>query len=172
MLLQEDFLNKIKTIIYRYQIPAGKLALEFSENAYITSQNIMSTALESLSEMGVEIILNDFGSGYSSIASLLELPVDTVKFERMFIWQLENNPKSRIMIDSLIQMARNLGLKMIAEGVETQHQLKVLNRADCLYQQGFYYSPTVEKELLLQLMNCSMEESKIILEKAREEVRR
>lgn len=172
MLLQEDFLNKIKTLISRYQIPAGKLALEFSENAYITSQLSMSTALQSLSEMGVEIILNDFGSGYSSIASLLELPVNTVKFERMFIWQLESNPKSRIMIDGLIQMARNLGLKMIAEGVETQHQLKVLNRADCLYQQGFYYSPTVEKPALFQLMDSTLEESKIILDKAREDIRR
>ena len=76
------------------------------------------------------------------------------------------------MVDSLIQMAKNLGLKMIAEGVETQHQLKVLSRADCLYQQGFYYAPTMEKQLLLQLMDCSMEESKIILDRAKAAVRK
>lgn len=172
MLLQDDFLHKIETILRRYQIPAGKMALEFSENAYITSPANMSIALQSLSEMGVEIILNDFGSGFSSISSLLDLPVDTVKFERMFIWQLESNPQARIMVDGLIQMARNLGLKMIAEGVETQHQLKILNRADCLYQQGFHYSPTVEKPVLMQLMDCSMEESRMVLDKAREAVRR
>ena len=90
----------------------------------------------------------------------------------MFIWQLESNPRARIMVDSLIQMARNLGLRMIAEGVETQHQLKVLNRADCTYQQGFYYAPTMEKKLLLQLMDCSMEEGRIVLEKAKDDVRR
>ena len=172
MLIQDDFLAKIETLIRRYQIPAGKMALEFSENAFLTTQLNMSMALESLAEMGVEIILNDFGSGYSSISSLMNLPVNTVKFERMFIWQLENNPKARIMVDSLIQMAKNLGLKMIAEGVETQHQLKVLSRADCLYQQGFYYAPTMEKQLLLQLMDCSMEESKIILDRAKAAVRK
>lgn len=172
MLLQSDFLKKIATLLHRYQIPAGKMALEFSENVYLTSQVTMSMALQSLSEMGIEIILNDFGSGMSSISSLLELPVNTVKFERMFIWQLESNPRARIMVDSLIQMARNLGLRMIAEGVETQHQLKVLNRADCTYQQGFYYAPTMEKKLLLQLMDCSLEEGRIVLEKAKDDVRR
>ncbi|MCI8888496.1 MAG: EAL domain-containing protein [Hungatella sp.] len=172
MFQQEDFLAKIETILRRYQIPAGKMALEFSENAYLSYQLNMNMVLQSLSEMGVEVILNDFGSGFCSISSLLELPVNTVKFERMFIWQLESNPNARIMVDSLTQMAKNLGLRIIAEGVETQHQLKVLNRADCQYQQGFYYSPTVEKPDLLQLMDCSMEESKIVLEKARESVRR
>lgn len=172
MLLQADFLEKIKTILHRYQIPAGKMALEFSENIYLSSQITMNMALQNLSEMGIEIILNDFGSGMSSISSLLELPVNTVKFERMFIWQLESNPRARIMVDSLIQMARNLGLRMIAEGVETQHQLKVLNRADCTYQQGFYYAPTMEKNLLLQLMDCSLEESRIILDKAKDDMRK
>lgn len=172
MLLQDDFLHKIETILQRYQIPAGKMALEFSENAYFTSQLNMNVAFARLAELGVEIILNDFGSGYSSVSSLIELPVDTVKFERMFVWQLENNPKARILIDGLIQIARNLGIRMIAEGVETQHQLKVLNRADCQYQQGFYYAPTMEKPLLLQLMDCSMEESRQVLDKAREAVRR
>ena len=172
MLIQGDLLEKVKTILSRYQIPAGKLALEFSENAYLTSQLNMTMTLQSLSEMGVEVILNDFGSGFSSISSLLELPVDTVKFERLFIWQLESNPKARVMVDSLTQMAKNLGLKMIAEGVETQHQLKVLNRADCVYQQGFYYAPTMEKDLLFQLMDCSLEESKAVLDTAREAVRR
>lgn len=171
MLLQEDFLNQIETIRYRYRIPAGKLALEFSETAYTASRIHLGSFLQKLSAMGVEILLNDFGSGCSSISSLLELPVNTVKLERMFIWQLENNPKARVMMDSLIQMARNLGLKIIAEGVETRHQLDVLNKAGCHYQQGFYYSPTVEKPLLFQLMDCSMEESKLVLEKAKEAVR-
>lgn len=172
MLLQEDFLSKIELILHRYKIPAGKLALEFSGNTYTTTQVRMAEVLQSLSEIGVEIILNDFGSGLSSITSLLECPVNTVKLERMFIWQLEHNPQARIMADSLVRMAGNLGLKVIAEGVETQHQLKILNRADCPYQQGFYYSPTLEKQQLLQLMDCSLEESKIILDLAREAVRK
>lgn len=172
MLQQEDFLSKIEIILRRYKIPAGKLALEFSGNTYATSLVNISEVLQSLSEMGVEIILNDFGSGFFSITNILQYPVNTVKLERMFIWQLEHNPQARIMVDSLVQMAEKLGLKVIAEGVETQHQLKILNRADCPYQQGFYYSPTLEKHHLLQLMDCSLEEAKIILDTAREAVRK
>ena len=171
MLQQEDFLSKIEIILRRYKIPAGKLALEFSGNTYATSLTKISEVLHTLSEMGVEIILNDFGSGLFSITNLLQYPVDTVKLERMFICQLENNPQARIMVDSLVHMASNLGLKVIAEGVESHHQIKILNRADCLYQQGFYYSPTLEKHHLLQLMDSSLEESKIILDKAKEDVR-
>ncbi len=171
MLQQEDFLSKIEIILRRYKIPAGKLALEFSGNTYATSLTKISEVLHTLSEMGVEIILNDFGSGLFSITNLLQYPVDTVKLERMFICQLENNPQARIMVDSLVHMASNLGLKVIAEGVESHHQIKILNRADCLYQQGFYYSPTLEKHHLLQLMDSSLEESKTILDKAKEDVR-
>ena len=172
MLQQEDFISKIEIILRRYKIPVGKLALEFSGNTYATSLVNISDVLQTLSEMGVEIILNDFGSGLFSITSLLQYPVNTVKLERMFIWQLEHNPQARIMVDSLVQMAGKLGLKVIAEGVETQHQLKILNRADCPYQQGFYYSPTLEKHHLLQLMDSSMEEAKALLDTAREAVRK
>lgn len=172
MFLQEDFLDKVQDILNRYQIPVGKMGLEIMENSYTTAYLNINIMLQQLSDMGVEIILNDFGSGYSSISSILELPVDAVKLERMFIWQVENNDKAGILVDGLVRTAQNLGLKVIAEGVETQRQLDVLGQAKCLYQQGFYYAPTVEKEAMLELMNHSIDESRTLIDREREKIRR
>lgn len=163
MFLQEDFLNQVQDIMNRYQIPAGKMGLEISENVYTTASLNVNVILQQLSDMGVEIILNDFGSGLGSISSILELPVNALKLERMFIWQVENNDKAGILIEGLIRTAQSMGLKIIAEGVETTRQLEILSKAECVYQQGFYYAPTVEKDALLQLMNHSADESKALL---------
>lgn len=171
MFLQEDFLEEVGRVIEKYQIPKGRMALEISDNVFTAAYLNVNITLQQLSEMGVEIILNDFGSGYSSISSILEMPVDAVKFERMFIWQLEGNPKAGIMVDSLVHMAKNLGLKIIAEGVETNRQLEVLNGADCVYQQGFYYSPTLEKETLLKIMDTSLETSQTVLAEEKEKMK-
>lgn len=171
MFLQEDFLEEVARVIERYQIPKGKMALEISDTVFTAAYLNVNITMQRLSEMGVEIILNDFGSGYSSISSILEMPIDTVKFERMFIWQLESNPKAGIMVDSLIRMAKNLGLRMIAEGVETNRQLEVLNGAGCAYQQGFYYSPTLGKDALIKIMDTSLEVSQEILAEEKEKMR-
>lgn len=169
--LHEDFIEEVQQVIDRYRIPRGKMAIEITENIFTTAYLDVNIMLQRLSGMGVEIILNDFGSGYSSVASILELPVETVKFERMFIWQIEGNPKASVLIDGLVKLADNLGLKMIAEGVETERQLDVLNGAGCIYQQGYYYSPTIGWEALRRVMNKSMEASAGILAEEKEKMR-
>ena len=85
---------------------------------------IIEIVMQQLKDLGVELILNNFGSGYSGISKILELPVDTLKFERMFMWQLETNPKSEPIVECLIKAADKLGKRLIAEGVETQRQLR------------------------------------------------
>ena len=115
--------------------------------------------MQTLKDLGVELILNEFGSGYSGISTILDLPVDTLKLERLFVWQLETNPKSRYIMEGLIRMARDLNLTIIAEGVETENQVTLLTEAGCNYQQGFYYSPTLEKQALLQILGTSLDDS-------------
>lgn len=148
MFLQEKFLDKVQDLLYRYQIPEKKLALELSESVLISTFPNVDSVMQGLSDMGVELVLNDFGTGYSGINNILSLPVDVLKLERMFIFQLETNPPSGYVIQGLIQIARNLGVKLIAEGVETEKQLALLKEYGCEYQQGFYYSATVEAEEL------------------------
>lgn len=172
LFLQEDFLAEVKRVLEIYHIPEGKLALEIQESALTMAYLNINVTLQQLQEMGVELILNEFGSGHSGISSILELPVDTLKLERLFVWQLETNPKSRCIMEGLIRMANDLDKKIIAEGVETENQVRILTEAGCSYQQGFYYSPTLEKDTLLKILGTSLSNSHEILNAAKERMSR
>lgn len=172
LFLQADFLDKIAEIIETYQIPKGKLALEITEDAFTTAYLNINIMLQELADLGVELILNNFGSGYSNITSLLELPVNLLKLERMFIWQLETNHKSSHIIKGLVQIAHAVGLEIIAEGVETDRQIELLNQFGCNLQQGFYYSPTLSEETLIDVMGASLEDSRMRLQVEKEQMKR
>lgn len=172
LFLQEDFLDEIKRVVSTYQIPRGKLALEIQESTLTMAYLNINVMLQELSEMGVELILNEFGSGYSGISTILNLPVNTLKLERLFIWQLETNPRSHCIITGLVHMARELGLNIIAEGVETENQVKLLTEAGCTYQQGFYYSPTLEKEALLEVLGSTLAQSQNLLNEEKSKMSR
>lgn len=172
LIIQENFVDTVQSMIEKYQIPSGKLAVEIDEYALTTTPVIIEIVMQQLKDLGVELILNNFGSGYSGISKILELPVDTLKFERMFMWQLETNPKSEPIVECLIKAADKLGKRLIAEGVETQRQLDILAKFDCEYQQGFYYSPTIPQELLAGVLGKSMEETRTVLDQEREKLKR
>lgn len=172
LLLQADFLAEVERVIGRYQIPAGKLAIEIDEYAMSTAYVKITELMQELSELGVELILNHFGSGYSGLSQIFELPVDTLKFDRFFTWQLETTAQAEPIIEGLVQIARKVGLNLIAEGVETQKQLDALNSFGCELQQGFYYSPTLPEDVLIQVLDTSREESQVILEQEKEKMKR
>ena len=171
LIIQENFVDTVQSMIEKYQIPSGKLAVEIDEYALTTTPVIIEIVMQQLKDLGVELILNNFGSGYSGISKILELPVDTLKFERMFMWQLETNPKSEPIVECLIKAADKLGKRLIAEGVETQRQLDILAKFGCAYQQGYYYSPTIPQELLVNVLGKSMEETRTVLDQEREKLK-
>lgn len=170
LLLQEDFLDEVAQVMETYQIPSGKLAIEITETALTTAYLNISAMMQELEKLGVELILNDFGTGYSSITSILDLPVHTLKLERSFVWQLETNSKSRYIIEGLIDIAKNLELNIIAEGVETENQVEILKK--CQYIQGFYYAPTVTEDILLQIIEATPEECMAVIAQEKEKVKR
>ena len=170
LFLQEDFLDEVRRVIDTYQIPKGKLAIEIQESALTTAYLNINVMLQELSDMGVELVLNEFGSGYSGVATILELPVNTLKLERLFVWQLETNPRSHCVIEGLIHIARDLNLNIIAEGVETENQVNILTKAGCDYQQGFYYSPTLEQDTLLKVIDNTFADSIPLLNEEKEKM--
>lgn len=172
LLIQENFVDTVQNMIEKYQIPSGRLAVEIDEYALTTAPVIIEIVMQQLKDLGVELILNNFGSGYSGISKLLELPVDTLKFERMFMWQLETNPKSEPIVECLITAADKMGKRLIAEGVETERQLDVLAKFGCVYQQGFYYAPTLPGELLSEVLGKSVDATKSLLDQEREKLKR
>lgn len=172
LIIQENFVDTVQRMIEKYQIPSGKLAVEIDEYALTTTPVIIEIVMQQLKDLGVELILNNFGSGYSGISKILELPVDTLKFERMFMWQLETNQKSEPIVECLIKAADKLGKRLIAEGVETQRQLDILAKFGCEYQQGYYYAPTIPQELLDGVLGKSMDETRAVLNQEREKLKR
>ncbi|RGY97463.1 bifunctional diguanylate cyclase/phosphodiesterase [Clostridium sp. AM58-1XD] len=172
LFLQEDFLDKIHEIMDTYEIPRGKLAIELQEDAFTTAYLNINVLLQELSDMGIELILNNFGSGMSSVAGILELPINSLKLERMFIWQLETNPKASFVIHGLIEIARELELNIIAEGVETEKQIETLTSSGCLYQQGFYYSPTLDEDILIRIIGADRKEAFQIAAEEKEKAQR
>lgn len=172
LFLQEDFLDEVKRVLDTYHIPAGKLTFEIEESALTSASLAMNMMLQELRELGIELVLNNFVSGYSSITSILDLPINALKLERSFMCQMETNPKSIYIVEGLIHIAKNLELSVIAEGVETPQQVEALNRFGCPYQQGFYFSPTVTEEILVDVLDATPSECRAIITQEKEVMRR
>lgn len=164
LFFQMDMTDKIGQLMDKYEVPAKKLALKINESVLTTAYLNANIAMQELSDLGVELILSNFGTGYSGISSILDLPVDVVKLERMFIWQLEISERSGCLIEGLIGIANKLGMKIIAEGVETENQLEKLAEYHCDYEQGFYYSARVSKEKLVQMLGHNLSESRTLVQ--------
>ena len=171
-LIQEDFVDQVENVIARYEIPAGKLALELDDTALSSVYLNVNITMQQLADLGVELVLNHFGSGCAPVTGILDLPVNTVKLERMFVWELETNPASAAIAGGLIQIAKDLNIHIIAEGVETENQLNALNSYGCEYQQGFYYAPTMDKETLVKVLGHTLEESRITVEEEKRKMAR
>lgn len=172
LFLQEDFLDEVKRVLDTYHIPAGKLTLEIEESALTSASLAMNMMLQELRDLGIQLILNNFVSGYSSITSILDLPINALKLERSFMCQMETNPKSVYIVEGLIHIARNLELSVIAEGVETPQQVEALTRFGCPYQQGFYFSPTVTEEILTDVLDATPDECRVTITQEKEAMRR
>lgn len=151
LFLQQGVDQEIAAILEKNGVPAQKLALEVTESS-VTANNTVNIIMQEITDLGVELILTDFGTGYSGISNMLDLPVNALKLDRMLIWELENNPRSGVIVEGLISIANKLGLKTIAEGVETDNQRQLLLDYGCPYQQGFYYAATVPMDDLAAML--------------------
>ncbi|MBD8606015.1 EAL domain-containing protein [Aeromicrobium sp. CFBP 8757] len=122
--------------------------LEITESAIMTDQNLAIAILQRLRNHGFDIALDDFGTGYSSMAYLRDLPISVLKIDRGFITDIPEDAHSLAIVRSLIELGRSLGLKVVAEGVETQAHLDALRVRGCGLAQGWLWSPAVPVETL------------------------
>ncbi|MFC4785473.1 putative bifunctional diguanylate cyclase/phosphodiesterase [Nocardioides sp. MAHUQ-72] len=129
-------------------LPASWLVLEITETALMQDITAARRCLNDLRELGVGIALDDFGTGYSSLSFLRDLPVTQVKIDRSFITNIAGNGEDLLITQSIINLARGLGLETVAEGVETEVQLTLLKRLGCASAQGHLWSPAVPIDLL------------------------
>lgn len=133
----DDFLAAIEDALRRWRLPPGLLQVEITESLLMQDLRSGSVLAHALTERGIEVHLDDFGTGYSSLAYLWELPVSALKLDRRFTLGLGAQPQARAIVDSVIALARALGRTVIAEGVETEEQARILLELGCDVLQGY-----------------------------------
>ncbi len=128
--------------------PAYRLEIEITESTLLKDNEVVLHQLQALRDMGCIIVLDDFGTGYSSLSYLWKFPFQKLKIDRAFVMALDSTPMVRGMLQSIIALARNLGLKVTAEGIETPRHIEVLREFNCDYLQGFLLGqPVGETEI-------------------------
>lgn len=136
----ESLVGQVREAIQRHGILSGELELEITESAAMQDPELAIRRLQELRDLGVMLAIDDFGTGYSSLAYLKLLPVHTLKIDRSFVKDIEADENDAAISASILALAHSLGLKVVAEGVETEAQCDFLRAHDCDYLQGYYFA--------------------------------
>ena len=140
----ENLLLSVEALLARYQVSAEQLIFEITESTAMRDPEHCLSVLEKLRDGGISLSVDDFGTGYSSLAHLKRLPVQELKIDQSFIRNLDETSEDAVIVRSTIDMSHNLGLKVVAEGVEHQHTLDLLERWHCDTAQGYLISRPLE----------------------------
>jgi predicted signal transduction protein with EAL and GGDEF domain/DNA-binding response OmpR family regulator len=145
---RSDLVEHIHQCVSTYGVPHRAIQLEITESGLMKDLQNVIPSLHRLTEIGVEISIDDFGTGYSSLAYLTTLPISELKIDRSFVRDLGITPQSSAVVTAIIALARSLGLRVIAEGVENLRQMEVLHRLGCGVMQGFLFSRAIPPDEL------------------------
>ncbi len=140
---QANFIEQVATILHETGADPAMLGLELTEGMVIDNIADTITKMEGLKRLGVELSIDDFGTGYSSLAYLKKMPLDILKIDQSFVRDIETDASDAAIVDTIIAMARHLGLRVIAEGVETELELQFLESKGCRLYQGYLFSRAV-----------------------------
>jgi EAL domain-containing protein (putative c-di-GMP-specific phosphodiesterase class I)/FixJ family two-component response regulator len=149
---QQDLCAVVKKALQEQSVAARYLEIEITESVAMQNAEASIATLGELKALGVKLAIDDFGTGYSSLSYLKRLPVDTVKIDRAFITDLATNADDASIAQAIINMAHNLRLKVVAEGVETSSQLSFLSSHGCDEMQGYYFSKPVPEPEITEML--------------------
>ena len=142
-----DLVNRIFSIIEKYNVEPEYLEIELTEMSGYDNYENLTRFIKAMKEKGISISIDDFGTGYSSLNLLTDLSVDTIKLDRSYSTSLEQEEeKTKILIENIVNMVHKLGFKVVAEGVETEEQIGFLKEIGCSTVQGFYYDKPLPLE--------------------------
>lgn len=151
-LLQRDFVERVTRIIEESGVEPALLEIELTENVFVRRDAEELEALDLLSKSGIGISIDDFGKGYSSLSRLQSYPVNRLKIDRSFTSHLDDDNRTQAVVASIINLGHNLGLKVLAEGVERVDQLKTLRDLGCDEVQGFLFHPAMPLTTIEQML--------------------
>ena len=149
---QPDLAAEIRKSLELSGVDPGCLQLEIIETIAMGDAEKSGHVLSQLKALGVCLSIDDFGTGYSSLSRLRRIPVDTLKIDRAFISHMDSDPESREIVRIIIMLAHNLGLKVVAEGAETEEHINLLKQLNCEMAQGYFFSRPADDQAMLSLL--------------------
>jgi len=149
---EQDLVGILKETLHRHKLNAKNIELELTESTLLKNEGNAEEKLNQLHEMGITISIDDFGTGYASLAYLKRLPIDILKIDRSFTDGILHDPDDIAIVNAIYGLAQGLGLKLVAEGIETREQLSVLTEMGVDYGQGYFWSPPLPSEKYLGLL--------------------
>jgi diguanylate cyclase (GGDEF)-like protein/PAS domain S-box-containing protein len=143
-LMHPSLSGVVRNILDETGLRASQLRLEVTENTVMENQDRALSLLQELSSMGLSLATDDFGTGYSSLSYLQTFPFERLKIDRSFIAQMMENERSKVIVKTILMLGENLGIQVVAEGIEREDQLAILKDLGCRYGQGYLFSPPVD----------------------------
>ena len=150
----KNLLSSVRSLLNKFNLPATALKIEITESAFIVEPEQAIETMRQLVKMGVLLSLDDFGTGFSSLAYLKQLPLNVIKIDQSFVNGIGLDKRDEAIIEATLVLAKSLDIQCVAEGVETQEQLNYLVNKQCFYIQGYLYSkPLIADEFIAKLKN-------------------
>jgi len=156
-LRQLNFIKRIGSILRSYEVSPTSLELEITETTLMENPERTIKLLDQLYGLGLHLAIDDFGTGYSSLSALQQFPISTLKIDRSFVRDIVTNPDDGAIVDTIIQMGRNLNMDVVAEGVEDEAQLNFLQKLGCTYVQGLLFGEPMSADNYLELLLAQAE---------------
>ncbi len=150
---QPNLLEQIDEIITQTQVDSKCLNLEITETAIMEHNGYIKDLLQKIREREIGLSIDDFGTGYSSLSYLHRFPIDQLKIDRSFIRKIQNTDDNINIVETIVNLARNLNMKIVAEGIENEAQFHQLNKLGCDFGQGYFFSKPLSTELISNLLN-------------------
>ncbi|MDQ3819219.1 MAG: EAL domain-containing protein, partial [Acidobacteriota bacterium] len=141
---QPDLIERVVDILNETKIDPKYLKLEITESAVMENVEIATDILNRLRALGPRVSMDDFGTGYSSLSHLRRFPIDTLKIDRSFVNQMTEDVENAEIVRTIVGLAQNLGMDLVAEGVETPEQVEMLKSLGCEYGQGYFFSKPLD----------------------------
>jgi EAL domain-containing protein (putative c-di-GMP-specific phosphodiesterase class I) len=145
-LSEPGFVERLTAIVEETGADPARLGIELTEGSLVSNTADIVAKILALQELGIKFSIDDFGTGYSSLSYLNRLPINTLKIDRSFVTEISASGANVILVDTIIQMAKSLGLEIIAEGVESELELDYLSKRGCHIYQGYYFSAPIPEE--------------------------
>ena len=145
-----DYVKNVEKVISRYNTKVEHLEIEITETVFFDEKSKMIEVVKQLKELGLNLAMDDFGSGYSSLNILRDIPFDILKIDREFVSESVASKSSIIIMEKIIEMAKGLNIRVICEGVETKEQVDVLRKLGCTMVQGYYYDRPIPMDEFLE----------------------